>query len=111
MTNAIGRGNVRVNLCLPEEVKNVLAREATSDSRSLANLIWAAAMEQFRKVKPTLAAEIQAAHEEHLRVIRSSACLLIGLLSIAASMFGGVDMRRASTRVRPVTRNVRRIEA
>jgi hypothetical protein len=111
MTNAIGKGNVRVNLCLPEEVKNLLAREASVDSRSLANMIWAAALEQFRSVKPALAAQIEAAREEHLRVVRSTACLFIGLLSVAASMFGGVDMRRASPRVRPVSRNVRRIEA
>jgi hypothetical protein len=110
-TNSIGVNNALIGVCVPKEVKTILGREATAENRSIANLIFNAAVEHFRAVKPAVAAQIEAARAEHLRVIRSSTCLLIGLLSVAASMFGGVDMRRASTRVRPVTSNVRRIEA
>jgi hypothetical protein len=99
-TNAIGRGNTLIGVCVPEEVKAIFGREATAENRSIANYVLTAALEHLRSAKPAIAQQIEEARAEHIRAVRATACLVVGLLSIAAATVGGIDMRRASTRVR-----------
>lgn len=101
-TNSIGKGNALVGICLPVEVKRVLGPVATEEDRSLANLIFNAALEHWRSAKPALASQIEAAREQHLRLRSGAVCLIIGLASLAHAFVGDIELRRtASYRVRP----------
>lgn len=97
-TNSIGKNNALVGLCLDRDMKALLGKEACAEDRSLASFLLHHAMENIRRVKPSIAVQADAIRTERLRLKHGLVVLAAGLLTVWISMTGGdVDARRGRT--------------
>lgn len=88
-----------------------MSREAMSMGKSTGELVRELCEQAARIKMPSLAQQLEEAKREHMRLKHGVVCLFVGMLCVAASMFGGLDMRRtARVRTNARTGRVQEVE-